>query len=157
MVSTWNRRLTILSACPSFLLAASPSLALESGEKAYRCTPEVKYECAADRCDRITSDFQQAEIFSYHPASGEISACLWTNCYAAKAAVFADEASDTFTAIGRLTPIAHPGSEPVVVSLTIGSSEASGNRSFVAAWGYRGKGLTLDLGECVYAGDDQAR
>ena len=99
------------------------------------------------------SGFQQAESFVYNPETGELSACLWTNCYAGGATVFAGTAADTFTAVGRLLP-ARPGNEPVIVTLTIktplkAEPATEEDASFIAAWGYGGEGLALDLGKCV--------
>mgnify|MGYP000933786422 CR=1 FL=1 len=109
----------------------------------YNCIPVIKYECTKDQCEKITEDFQDAESFGYNKKTNKISACLWTNCYASKATVFKDKASGTFTAFGKLTPTAHPGNEPIVVSLTI---DTSGN--FNAVWGYNSQDLTFDLGKC---------
>ena len=88
----------------------------------------------------------------------KLSACLWTNCYAASATVFEDTSTGTITAIGRLTPSAHPGNEPIIVSLTIDTNDAgpisdtlakkTGN--FTAIWGYGGKGLVVDMGRCEF-------
>ena len=132
----------------TMLLSPATSFAQEDQE--YDCRPDIKYECTADQCEKITSDFQHAESFGYSTKTGEISACLWTNCYGDKATVFRDTASGSLTVIGRLIPTAHPGNEPIIVSLTI---EASGNRDardFTAIWGYRGNRLTFDMGKCVF-------
>ena len=126
-----------------------------SGYIEYYCTPDIKYECTVDQCKKITSDFQQAELFAYNTKTDELSACLWTNCYAARAIVFKDTTSGTFTAIGRLMPSAHPGNAPIVVSLTIDVADtgvtsdavAEKTSSFTAVWGY-GKGLVFDMGRC---------
>ena len=126
-----------------------------SGYMEYHCTPDIKYECTVDQCKKITSDFQYAELFAYNTKTNELSACLWTNCYAARAIVFKDAISGTFTAIGRLMPSAHPGNEPIVVSLTIDVADtgvtsdavAEKTSSFTAVWGY-GKGLVFDMGRC---------
>lgn len=148
----------VLFAYASLLFIMMPPRALGSGEKEYRCLPQVKYECGLERCERMTSDFQHAESFSYNPATGEISACLWTNCYAARAAVL-NEGSNAITAIGELEPIAHAGNAPIVVSLTIDRNKTGVNEDnprFTATWGYRSKGLTLDFGECVLQRGDPA-
>lgn len=148
-----------LFACASLLFITWPPLVFAAEEKKYRCVPEVKYECSRDRCERVSSDFQHAESFSYNPETGELSACLWTNCYAAPVAAVLNENSSSITAIGKLEPKIHGGNDPVVVSLTIGRNIASGegrNPRFTAAWGYRGEGLTLDFGECVLQRDDQS-
>jgi hypothetical protein len=109
----------------------------------YDCRPSVKYECTQERCDRIVSNFQHAESFTYERKTARLSACLWTNCYASKANVFVDRESGTFTAVGKLTPQAHPGNDSILVSLTIDSSS-----NFSAVWGYGGKDLTFDMGTC---------
>ena len=136
-------------------LLSGPAIGFAEADGEYDCRPDIKYECTADQCERITSDFQHAESFAYSTKTGKISACLWTNCYADKATVFRDTASGSLTAVGRLTPTAHPGNEPIVVSLTM---EASGNhdtRNFTAIWGYRGDRLTFDMGKCVYRNSRQ--
>ena len=102
----------------------------------------------------MNNGFQHAELFAYGPEKRELSACLWTNCYAGSATVFTDAASRTFTAIGRLEPTAHPGNEPVIVTLTIETPRkgelAEGDATrFTAVWGYGSEGLALDMGRCV--------
>jgi hypothetical protein len=136
----------------AFLLALSlfPAIGFARQSREYKCTPIVKYECSADQCERVTSDFQHAESFSYKPATGTISACLWTNCYKGSAAVFKDTSSRSLTAVGKLMPSAHPGNKPIIISLTI---ETSGNRiknggHFTAIWGYGSDWLTFDMGKC---------
>ena len=110
-------------------------------------------------CETISGDsgFQQAESFVYSPETGQLSACLWTNCYAGSATVFVGTATDTFTAaftvVGQLLPVP-PGNEPVIVTLTIktplkAEQADDEHASFTAAWGYGGEGLALDIGECV--------
>jgi hypothetical protein len=47
------------------------------------------------------------------------------------------------TAIGKLSPSAHPGNEPITVSITI---DEKGN--FTSIWGYDSEGLTFDMGKC---------
>ena len=47
-----------------------------------------------------------------------------------------------------------PGNEPVIVTLTIktplkAEPATEEDASFIAAWGYGGEGLALDLGKCV--------
>ena len=92
------------------LLGPAKGFAQENREyNEYRCKPDIKYECTMDQCEKITRDFQHAESFAYNAKTSELSACLWTNCYAASAAVFEDTVSGTATAIGRVTPNAHPG------------------------------------------------
>ena len=147
-----------LSAYASLLFVTWPPLAFASEEKEYRCVPEVKYECGLDRCERMGSDFQHAESFSYNPETGVLSACLWTNCYATRATAVLSENSSSITAIGKLEPRIHGGNDPVVISLTIDNNmDGSGrNPRFTAAWGYRSNGLTLDFGECILQQDDQS-
>jgi len=141
----------------TLLLGPATGFAQEHREyREYRCTPDIKYECTIDQCEKITSDFQQAESFAYNAKTNELSACLWTNCYAARATVFKDAASGTVTAIGRLMPSAHPGNEPIIVSLTIdttdpghtGDTTTKKSGNFTAVWGYGSKGLTFDMGRC---------
>jgi hypothetical protein len=135
----------------------------------YRCTPQVKYECSMDGCEKAGREFQDAESFVYSTRSGEISACLWTNCYAGAATLFKDASSGTMTAMARLMPAAHPGNDPVTVSVTIddisirgGGAVAKKNGSdksedryerdespFTAIWGYGSNRLTFDMGRCV--------
>ncbi len=130
------------------MLLSSPVVAARENRE-YDCRPDIKYECTVDQCEKIVSDFQHAEWFAYSTATGELSACLWTNCYAAKATVFRDPASGDLTAMGKLMPTAHPGNEPIIVSLTIdtGNNDDAGN--FTAVWGYRNEGLTFDMGKCA--------
>ena len=109
----------------------------------YDCTPNIKYECSKDKCERITEDFQHAEGFTYDKKKAKLSACLWTNCYSGKASAFEDKASKNLTVIGRLTP-SHTGNEPITASLTI---DSTGN--FTAIWNYGSEGLTFDMGKCV--------
>ncbi|SEO59764.1 hypothetical protein SAMN05216316_0579 [Nitrosovibrio sp. Nv6] len=146
--SRWRSRVTPRPFGLVFTLLFSPAgLAHENQE--YDCRPDIKYECTADQCEKITSDFQHAESFAYSAQTGEISACLWTNCYADKATVFRDPTARTLTVIGRLIPTAHPGNEPIIVSLTIDNSKTDDTHNFTAIWGYRSEGLTLDMGKCV--------
>src|SRR5512146_2346914 len=79
----------------AFLLALlwRPVTGFTQGAGEFRCTPAVKYECSADQCERVTSDFQHAESFSYNPGTRTISACLWSNCYKGGATVFKDKPS----------------------------------------------------------------
>ena len=85
--------------CAALLLGPSEGSASVILE--YRCTPDIKHECTAAGCETMSSDsgFQQAESFVYSPETGQLSACLWTNCYAGSATVFAGTATDTFTAV----------------------------------------------------------
>lgn len=138
-------------------------MSFEKEYKEYHCTPDAQYACAGGRCEKVNDGFQHAESFIYNTKTGVLSACLWTNCYAAEAAagdVLEDTASGapgTITAVGKLEPAAHPGNAPVIVSLTIRSgndSDSSGITDkkavgFTAVWGYGNKGLTLDMGECA--------
>jgi len=137
----------------TFLLALSlcPAMALARQSREYKCTPAVKYECSADQCERVTSDFQHAESFSYNAATRTISACLWTNCYKGRAAVFKDTSSRSLTAIGKLMPSAHPGNKPIIISLTIDTNpkNTKSGSGFTAIWGYGSDWLTFDMGKCV--------
>jgi hypothetical protein len=137
----------------------------------YRCMPQVKYECGTEGCEKASREFQDVESFTYNSRSGEISACLWTNCYAGIATLFRDASSGTITAIARLKPSAHQGNEPITLSLTMndGSIEGrsvaakkdeSGEKDegekrekreespFTAVWGYGSSRLTFDMGRC---------
>lgn len=131
------------------MLSSSPVIAAGQENREYDCRPDIKYECTIDQCEKIVSDFQHAEWFAYSTATGELSACLWTNCYAARATVFRDPASGNLTAIGKLIPTAHPGNEPIIVSLTIGNGNNDDTVNFTAVWGYRNEGLTFDMGKCA--------
>lgn len=131
----------------------------------YRCTPEIKHECSMDRCEKTAHGFQDVESFIYDTRTGKISACLWTNCYSGAVTLFKDAASGTTTAIARLKPTAHPGNEPITVSLTVddagmegrGDAKEDENRKgnggsesrFTAVWGYGSDRLTFDMGRCV--------
>ena len=142
-------------------LAAGAGAAEDHRE--YRCTPDVKYECGVEGCEKAAREFQDAESFTYNSRSGEISACLWTNCYAGVATLFRDASSGTMTAIARLKPSAHPGNEPITLSLTMdddgmesrgapAKKDKSGKREeslFTAIWGYGSNRLTFDMGRCV--------
>lgn len=142
-------------ACPTLLVSLlfSPGiLAQQKGE--FDCTASVKYECTADQCERVTEDFQHEESFLYNAKTSELSACLWTNCYSAKTKAFTVKAGGAITAIGRLVPVVHPKNKPLVVSLTIKTSEIEGSADekkapFTAIWNYGGDRLTFDMGECV--------
>lgn len=114
----------------------------------------------------MSEDFQHAESFAYDAKTTELSACLWTNCYSAKTKVFTAKAAGTLTAIGKLVPVVHPKNKPLIVSLTIKTSEtvgAAGDKkaskdkktsedkkapAFTAIWGYGGDRLTFDMGSC---------
>lgn len=157
---------------PLFLLnpvrLAAGAGALEEYRE-YRCTPEVKYECGVEGCEKADREFQDAESFTYNSRSGEISACLWTNCYAGAATLFRDVSSGAMTAIARLKPSAHPGNEPVILSLTMDDvgmesrgaaakkdkseqkdeGEEREESPFTAVWGYGSSRLTFDMGRCV--------
>ncbi len=118
----------------------------------YRCTPDVKYECSTDQCEKVTDNFQSAEYFGYNPSTRKLTACLWTNCYAGTATVFKARSAGTLTAIATLTPTAHRGNKPIIVSLTMetrGKTVKSGG-SFTAIWGYGSEWLTFDMGKCVH-------
>jgi len=131
----------------------------------YRCTPEVKHECSMERCEKTAHGFQDVESFIYDTRTGKISACLWTNCYAGAATLFKDAVSGTTTAIARLKPAAHPGNEPITVSLTVddagmegrggakedesGKGDKGSESRFTAVWGYGSNRLTFDMGRCA--------
>lgn len=119
----------------------------------YHCAPDTQYECIHGRCEKVIDGLQYAESYIYNTKNNELSACLWTNCYAAMVPVLKNEAIGTLTAIGKLKPAAHSGNEPVIVSLTIRSNDNSSitgkkTGAFTAVWGYGNKGLTLDTGKC---------
>jgi hypothetical protein len=64
------------------------------------------------------------------------------------------KAGGAITAIGRLVPVVHPKNKPLVVSLTIKTSEMESGADekkapFTAIWNYGGDRLTFDMGECV--------
>jgi hypothetical protein len=149
----WLHQMLCPGLCAALLLGPSEGSASVILE--YRCTPDIKHECTAAGCETMSSDsgFQQAESFVYSPETGQLSACLWTNCYAGSATVFAGTATDTFTVVGQLLPV-RPGNEPVIVTLTIktplkAEQADDEHASFTAAWGYGGEGLAVDIGECV--------
>lgn len=133
------------------LLLSPGVLAQQKGE--FDCRTSVKYECTADQCERVTEDFQHQESFLYNAKTGELSACLWTNCYSAKTKAFTVKAGGAITAIGRLIQVVHPKNKTLVVSLTIKTSEMEGGADekkvpFTAIWNYGGDRLTFDMGEC---------
>jgi hypothetical protein len=141
-----------LPAAFAFLLALLfPVMGFTQQSGEYKCTPAVKYECSTDQCERVTSDFQHAESFSYNPITRMISACLWTNCYKGGATVFKDKPSRSLTAIAKLMPSAHPGNKPIIISLTIDTSSKNikSGSGFTAIWGYGSDWLTFDMGKCV--------
>jgi hypothetical protein len=114
-------------------------------------------------CEKTGRELLDAETFTYNTRSGEISACLWTNCYAGAAMLFRDASSGTITAIARLQPAAHPGNEPITVSLTLNDNGMEGRNAaterdkaegreespFTAVWGYGSDRLTFDMGQCA--------
>jgi hypothetical protein len=149
---------------PLFPLILVHSIAAAAeAHREYRCTPEVKYECGMAGCEKTGREFLDVETFTYSTRSGEISACLWTNCYAGAATLFRDASSGTITAIARLQPAAHPGNEPVTVSLTLNDNGMEGRNAaterdkgegreespFTAVWGYGSDRLTFDMGRCA--------
>ena len=165
---SWEWRWRLAAGASLILFLLSP-LRLAMGARAaeghqeYRCTPDVKYECSMERCEKTTHGFQGVESFIYDARTRKISACLWTNCYSGAATLFKDAASGTTTAIARLKPAAHPGNEPLIVSLTLddagpaGRGDAAkkdethkmGESHFTAVWGYGSKRLTFDMGRCA--------
>lgn len=173
------RKRAVRFACIPLLISLLFSPAGFAQEKRkFDCRADVKYECTADECERITEDFQHAESFAYDAKTTELSACLWTNCYSAKTKVFTAKAAATLTAIGKLTPVVHPKNKPLIVSLTIKTSDTDGGAgdkkaskdkkasedkktiedektsedkkavTFTAIWGYGGDRLTFDMGKC---------
>lgn len=149
-----NWRVTIPCAfVPLFALLLSPARGSSEEYREYYCIPDTQHECARGQCKKITDGFQHAESFAYNTKTSELSACLWTNCYAATVAILKNAVAGTIMATGKLKPTAHPGSEPVIVSLTIQSHDdrdITGKKAgdFNAVWGYGDKGLTLDMGKC---------
>src|SRR5690348_9147591 len=137
----------------AFLLALllHPVLGFAEQSREYKCTPAVKYECSTDQCQRVTSDFQHAESFSYNRVTRKISTCLWTHCYKGMATVFTDKRSRSLTAVGKLMPSTHPRNKPIIISLTIDtrSKNIKGGNGFTAVWDYGGDWLTFDMGKCV--------
>jgi hypothetical protein len=139
------------------LLILSRAMAATPGVSEYRCTPDIKHECSAAGCETMNNGFQHAESFAYQPQKRQLSACLWTNCYEGSATVFADAKPGTFTAMGRLPPVAHPGNEPVIVTLTIKTGNTSKKAEplagdavrFTAVWGYESEGLAIEMGKCA--------
>ena len=130
------RRLIV--ACLS--LAAASSLA--SNEE---CRPESKHVCLAERCDRDDGEFRHAESFTFDATTRKLTACLWSNCYTGKVTEHRLPGKNpTRTLVGVLRSD-NPTTqlEPITVSLTIDA-----DRHFMAAWGYSGRGVTLDFGRC---------
>lgn len=152
--SRWLRRTLYWGSVTTLLLSSAMGFA--SGVSEYRCTPHIKHECSAAGCETMNNGFQHAESFVYRPKKRKLSACLWTNCYVGSATVFTDTVRGTFTAIGRLTPEAHPGNEPLIVTLTIRTGNTSNKAEaldedavrFTAVWGYGSEGLALEMGQC---------
>lgn len=160
--SKWDggdRRIIVPFAFVVLLTLLSPEMSFAKEYRVYRCAPDTQYECAGGSCQKVTDGFQHAESFTFNRKTGVLSACLWTNCYVARAAVPGGTApgTGTITAVGKLMPTAHPGNEPIIVSLTIHAgnhSDAAEQKTvnFTAVWGYGSKGLTLDMGECAPQG-----
>jgi hypothetical protein len=154
----WLRRILYSASVTTLIL--SPLTGAPAGISEYRCTPDIKHECSAAGCETMNDGFQHAESFAYQPKKRELSACLWTNCYAGDATVFAGAKPGTFTVMGRLLPAAHPGNEPVIVTLTIKTGNTSNKAEpldtldkdaarFTAVWGYGSEGLAVDMGKCL--------
>lgn len=154
MIDGWRGAIPYASvSLLTLLLNPAMGFSQEYGE--YHCTPDTQHECISGRCEKVTDGFQYAESFIYNTKNSELSACLWTNCYAATATAVKDAADRVLIAVGKLKPVVHSGNEPVIVSLTIRSnsnSDIAGKKTshFTAVWGYGGKGLTLDTGKCEY-------
>lgn len=154
----WMRRILYFASVTTLIL--SPVTGATAGISEYRCTPDIKHECSAAGCETVNDSFQHAESFAYQPKKRELSACLWTNCYAGSATVFSGAKPGTFTAVGRLMPMAHPGNEPVIVTLNIKTGNTSNKAEpldtlekdaarFTAVWGYGSEGLAMDMGKCL--------
>ncbi|SCX86107.1 hypothetical protein [Nitrosospira sp. Nsp13] len=151
--SSWRGTISYASVS-LFTLLLSPATGFSQEYREYHCTPDTQYECISGRCEKINDGFQNAESFIYNTKNGELSACLWTNCYVATATTVKDAADGVLIAIGKLKPVVHSGNELIIVSLTIsnGNSDIAGEKAshFTAVWGYGGKGLTLDTGKCEF-------
>ena len=89
----------------------------------------------------------------YNPETGELSACLWTNCYAGSATVFAATNMDTFVqSLGGCCPFVLETNLSLLPSRSKLPSRLSRRvmqEARFAAWGYGGEGLALDMGKCV--------
>lgn len=151
----WLRRISYSASVTTLIL--SPLTAAPAGISEYRCTPDIKHECSAAGCETMNDGFQHAESFAYQPKKRRLSACLWTNCYAGTATVFAGAKPGTFTVMGRLLPAAHPGNESVIVTLTIKTGNTSNKAEpldkdaarFTAVWDYGSEGLAIEMGKCT--------
>jgi hypothetical protein len=124
------------------VMAASLAL-VASGAQAriHRCRPTIKYECAAQRCVRVTEGFQHAESFAWDDRTGRLTACLWSRCYQGSPKPLRDP-SGTVTLAGPLSA-EPPGQPPIFVSVTIGA-----DGKFTAVWEQRSDGLVFDVGTC---------
>jgi len=106
-----------------------------------RCRPTTKYECAEQRCVRVTEGFQHAESFAWDDRTGRLTACLWSRCYQGTPKPLRDP-SGAVTLAGPLAA-EPPGNPPLFVSLTLGA-----DGKFTAVWEQRGDGLVFDIGIC---------
>lgn len=106
-----------------------------------RCRPAVKYECAEQRCVRVTEGFQHAESFAWDDRTGRLTACLWSRCYQGTPRPLRDP-TGAVTLAGSLTA-EPPGNPPLFVSVTLGA-----DGKFTAVWEQRGDGLVFDIGSC---------
>ena len=116
-------------------------LALPAAARVQRCRPSVKYECAEQRCVRVSEGFQHAESFAWNDKAGLLSACLWSRCYQGSVRPLRDR-SGAVTLSGSLA--SEPaGLPPLYLSLTIAA-----DGKFTAVWEQRGDGLVFDIGRC---------
>lgn len=125
---------------PAFFLLALAANGTFLAAETYHCRPDVKYECSATSCDRITEDFRHAENFIFAESDNTLVACLWTACYEGIAYNYANP--DGFTAVGRLLK---DGTEDETMLVSISVSK---DRRFTASWNHSGAGTTLDIGLC---------
>jgi hypothetical protein len=125
-------------------IAVALSLAMTASAaeaRIHRCRPTVKYECADQRCVRVTEGFQHAESFAWDDRTGRLTACLWSRCYQGTPKPLRDP-SGAVTLAGPLAA-EPPGSPPLFVSLTMGQ-----DGKFTAVWEQRSDGLVFDIGRC---------
>lgn len=123
------------------LAVSVASLAPAAGARVHRCRPTVKYECAEQRCVRVTEGFQHAESFAWDDRTGKLSACLWSRCYQGSARPRRDASGALSLAASLASEPA--GLQPLQLSLTIGA-----DGKFTAVWEHRSDGLVFDIGRC---------
>src|SRR5512133_3686761 len=134
---TMTLALRIVAVLP-IALAAS-----QAGARVHRCRPTVKYECAEQRCLRVTAGFQHAESFAWDDETGQLSACLWSRCYQAVVKRPQPDASGSVSLSADLA--SEPaGLPPVHLCLTLGK-----DGKFTAVWEQRSDGLVFDVGACT--------